>query len=283
MRFAYRKEFATEPIADALGRRGWEIVATDHPGELVNQGEADIALTPSLEYAHAIGVVDYALVPGLAITTRGFAGLMRLAFNKGLISFGSMAVKDPTAAEIAIARIVLSEKHDIVPKIVKVAPDASIADMLAVADCALVVGDEAIFAASSHTSALDLTDEWEDAVEAPLPYMVAWGRVAMVAQGALDDLTAARDEGVLTLADRAALHPQSAQANAFYQRYLRGEIDYTMGEPEFQALDALYRYAFYHLHIPDIPAIKLLPDGEPATTPTRPDGGGKAPGGPSAQ
>jgi hypothetical protein len=109
-----------------------------------------------------------------------------------------------------------------------------------------------------------MSDEWEDLTESPFPYMLAWGRVGEVPQGAIDDLLAARDEGVLTLADYAAHHPRAALATAFYQRYLRGSIQYTFEEAWVPALETFFRYAFYYSAISDIPAIKYLPDGEPA-------------------
>ncbi|MBS1911724.1 MAG: hypothetical protein JST22_07045 [Bacteroidetes bacterium] len=262
MRFAYRKEFVTEPLAEALRARGWETVADDRPDVLLGQGRADVVLTPPLDYANAIGVIEMALVPGVAITTSGFAGLIKLMFNKGLAGFSTMAARDPHAAETIVAVMLLSEKHDLEPKVIQVAPDASLGEMLAVADCALLTGDDALFDTSGSTSLLDLTDEWEDTVEAPLPYMIAWGRMGAVPQVALEELRAARDEAVLMLPGMAAHHEHAAAANAFYQRYLRGEIVYTLGPVEVAALDAYYRYAFYYSVIPDIPALKFLPDGE---------------------
>jgi predicted solute-binding protein len=267
--FAYRKEFATEPLAAALARRGWDPMATDDPAAELVAGSADVALTPVLDYGRAAGVVDYALVPGISITTRGFAGLIKLVFNKGLVGFTSIAVKEPASSETLVARMVLAEKHDIEPKLVKVPAEATIEEMLAVADCALAVGDDAIFRTGGFTSLLDLTDEWGDAVEAPLPYMIAWGHVGTLTPERLADFTSARDEAVLTFADRVAMHPESAAANAFYQRYLRGEIDYALGNGEVAALEAFYRYAFYYSAIVDIPAIKFLPDGAPADLPAR--------------
>jgi predicted solute-binding protein len=267
MKFAYRKEFATESLAEALRRRGWETITTEHPEELLSRGVADIAFTSPLRFAQAIGSVDHAIVPGISITTRGFAGLLKLVFNKGLVSFESVAIKNPTGAEAVIAMMILAEKHDIEPRVVPVAADASLDAMLAAADCALLVGDDAIFNSGGSSSLLDLTDEWEDVVEAPLPYMIAWGRVGAVPQAAIDELAAARDEAVLLLADAAAQHANAAAANTFYQRYLRGEISYTLNESEIAALDAFFRYAFYYSAITDIPTIKLLPDGELANFP----------------
>lgn len=274
MRFAYRKEFATEPIAEALRRRGWETVATDRPEAGLLDDGADIIMAPALEYGRSLGLVDYALVPGFGIVTGGFAGLLKLVFNRRLVNFSSLAVKDRQGAETSIARMVLVEKHDIDPRIVTVAPDATLEEMLARTDAALLVGDDAIFNAGSSTSLLDLSDEWEDTVEEPLPYMLAWGRIGAVPASAIAELLAARDEAVLMLADRAALHPMSNEANIFYQHYLRGEITYTLGEAGLAAVDAFFRYAFYYSVVADMPALKLLPDGEPAVVPSRPEKSG---------
>lgn len=270
MRFAYRKEFATGPLASALERRGWRVIPAERPGEMVLDGGADIALTPPIEYAQFLGVVDYALVPGLAIMTNGFAGLLRLVFNKGLVSIDTLAVKKPESSEALVASVVLAEKYDLEPTLKRVPEESGFEEMIAGADAALLVGDDAIFQASAHRSLLDLTDEWEDITETGLPYMIAWGRVDEVPQSALDELLEARDEAVLMLADAASRHPRPQEANAFYQRYLLGNIRYTLEERDIAALDTFYRYAFYRLAVQDIPSLKYLPHGEPAATPAKP-------------
>lgn len=251
----------------------------DRPEEALIDGSADIVLAPALEYARALGLIDYALVPGIGITTRGFAGLLKLLFNKGLVGFSSLAVRRADAAETLVARMILVEKHDIDPKIVQLGEEATLETMLASADSALLAGDDAIFNAGTSTSLLDLSDEWEDAMESPLPYMLAWGRIGAVPRQAIDEMQAARDEAVLLFADRAAQHPLSREANVFYQHYLRGAISYTFGEQELAAVDSFFRYAFYYSVVSDIPTLKFLPDGELAGTPAPPQGPGTA-GGP---
>lgn len=270
MRFAYRKEFATEPLAMALVRRGWEAIAVEYPGESIMTGTAEIALTTPIEYAQHLGAIDYALVPGVAIMTTGFAGLLRVAFKKGLVSIDTLAVKKPMSSEALVARVVLSEKYDLEPRLVAMPERATLEEMIASADAALLIGDDAVFEMKGVRSILDLTDEWEDVTEMPLPYMVAWGRVDHIPEIALEELRQARDEAVLTLADYAAQHPLPNEANAFYQHYLLGDIRYTLEEPDIVALDTFYRYAFYRLAVTDIPALKYLPSGEPAGTPVRP-------------
>lgn len=271
MKFAYTEEFATEVLASALRGRGWEVLAHDHPEDLLANGEVDIVMTSPLDYAGLLGgVVDYALVPGLAIVTEGFAGLMKLAFNPGLADIGTLAIKRTGSYESTIAGIVLAEKHDITPKRVVAPVDSSLDDMLRLADAALVAGDDAVFDLSGRRSLLDLTDEWGDITETPLPYRVAWGRIGGVPQEALDDLRAARDEAVLLLPDHAARSRNPDAAHDFYQHYLRGEVRYELTDSDLAALDTCYRFLFYHGAIQDIPALKYLPDGAPAGAPPPP-------------
>ena len=269
IRFAYRKEFATEPLAIALARRGWMVSAVDDPAASLLEGSVDVVLTPSMDYARNVGVVEYAMVPGVGIVTSGFAGLLKLVFNRGLTDFATIATKDVASSDAMIARIVLSEKHDIEPKLVK-ARATTLEEMLATADAALLYGDDAVFDLSGNASLLDITDEWEDMTGSTLPYMVAWGRVGEIGEDVIADLAAARDEAVLMLADFAATHEHALEASVFYESYLKGSIRYSLDEQDLVGLDALYRFAFYYTLISDVPSIKYLPDGEPANIPEPP-------------
>jgi predicted solute-binding protein len=268
-RFAYRKEFATEPIARALQQRGWAVDEYDDPAKALLERSADLVLTPSLDYARSIGVVDFALVPGVAIVTSGFAGLLKLIFKPGLSEFTTVATRDVASSDTMIARIVLSEKHDMEPRFIA-APNESVDEMLQHADAALLYGDDAIFDQSGSTSYLDLTDEWEDLSETPLPYMLAWGRVGEVDEVMLAEFAAARDAAVLTIADFAARHQHPSEANAFYERYLKGGVRYSLEDNDLVGLDAMHRFAFYYALVSDVASIKYLPDGEPADIPEPP-------------
>lgn len=269
MRFAYRKEFATEPLARILQQRGWIVIERDDPAQALLEHAADIVLTPALDYARNVGVVDYALVPGVGIVTSGFAGIFKLIFKPGLIDFATVATRDVGSSDTMVARIVLSEKHDIEPKFIA-SNGEPVAELLARADAVFLSGDDAIFDPSGSSSYLDMSDEWEDLSETSLPYMIAWGRVGDVGADAIAEFAAARDAAVLTIADAAARHPHSADANAFYEHYLKGSIRYTLEDDDLVGLDALFRYAFYYTLVSDVASIKYLPDGEPANIPEPP-------------
>lgn len=269
MRLIYTQEFLTQPIAEALLRRGWEAVPSSDPGADLVAGKGDLVIAPALDYGRHLGMVDYSLVPGFGILAGGFAGIVKIVFRAGLETISTIAVKNAKDASAIVAGMLLTEKHGIEPRFVETSADADLAVMLDAADCALLSGDDAIFAPPSLTNLLDLADEWEDTTEQFLPYMLAWGRTGMVPQAALDEFLAARDEGVLTMADRATQHPHPQEANALYQRYLRGDIRFALQPDEAGAvLDPLFHYAFYHGVIADIPSVKFLPGELPEETQT---------------
>ncbi len=268
MRLRYTKEFLIDPIVDVLARRGWDVAPSANPGQELMEGRADLVIGSALDYGRFLGVVDYSLVPDFGILLRGFASVLKIVFNTGLGTISTLAVRDAQSTAALMATIILVEKHGIEPRLVEVAEDADIAVMLEVADGALLAGDDAVFAPSTLTNALDLADEWEDITEQPLPYVLAWGKTGKIPQTTLDELLNAREEAVLTLADRTATHKQGNEAAAFYQRYLRGDILYTLPTEEAtDVLTPLFHYAFYHGIINDIPSIKYLP-GEDSQTAT---------------
>ena len=268
MILAYTPQFALEPLLATLRQQGWKLHPTNEPEEMLLADTADIVITSPLEYASTLGVVDYALVPQFGVFTGGFAGMLNLMFNQRLTSINSVAVHQPHGFAALIARIVLLEKHNLAPRLIPVPANSTVDQMLAVADAALVAGDNAIFDDSGKRSMFDLSDEWEDMAETMLPCLVAWGRLGKCTEQQLQGFAAAAHQAGLAIPDAAANSANPRLAGRFHGRYLRGDIRYGLREKEdLPALTALYRYLFYHGMIQDMPALKYLPDGAPAGQP----------------
>ena len=77
----------------------------------------------------------------------------------------------------------------------------------------------------------------------------------------------ARDEAGLALSEHATSHAHPDAAQQIYQSYLRGDIRYTLTQDDYDALNTFFYHSFYRTVVPDIPTIKLLPDGEPPALP----------------
>lgn len=267
MILGYTPQFALEPLVAALQRQGWTLHPTNEPEEMLLADTADVVITSPLEYASSLGVVDYALVPEFGIMTGGFAGLLSLMFKQGLTSINTVAVKQPHGFAALVTKIILLEKYDIEPRCIPLPADSTLDQMVAAADAALLAGDDVIFDASGTRSMFDLSDEWEDMAETMLPYLVAWGRVGRLTQEQLQGFAAAAQEAGLAIPDAAARSVHPTLAGRFHQRYLRGDVRYGLREDDLPGLTTLYRYLFYHGMIQDMPALKYLPNGEPAGTP----------------
>lgn len=267
---AYSPQFALQPVVAALQQQGWTLRPTTEPEEMLLADTADVVITSPLEYASSLGLVDYALVPQFGIMTGGFAGMLKLIFNQGLTSINTIAVKQPHGFAALVARIVLLEKHDIAPRLITLPADASVPQMLAAADAALLAGDDAMFDESGIRAMFDLSDEWEDMAEAFLPYLIAWGRVGKLSDAQLQGFAAAAEQAGLAIPDAAAQSANPTLAGRFHERYLRGDVRYGLRQEDLPALNTLYRYLFYHGMVQDMPALKYLPDGQPAGPPPTP-------------
>ena len=264
MRLLYTPELLTEPIAEELRRKGWDTAPSDDPGAELAVGKADLVIAPALDYGRYLGLIDYALVPDFGIITQGMAGLIRIAFGPGRENLSSIAVNRIKDAATILAGIMLIEKHGIEPSFVEFEKEADLPVMLEAADGALLSGDRAIRSLTSHPMALDLSDEWEDMTETPLPYMLAWGRIGHVPEESLKEFLEARDKMTLTFPDRIAQEEENSGLQLIYEKYLEGTIRFTLKREEANDILApLFHYSFYHGIIQDIPTIKFL-DEEPS-------------------
>ncbi|MCB0711972.1 MAG: hypothetical protein KDD67_06550 [Ignavibacteriae bacterium] len=259
MRLVYTSELLTEPIAEELRRKGWETIASENPGADVVAGKAEVAIGSALDYSRHLGLTDYALVPDFGIITYGIAGLIRITFPPGRESLSSIAVHSLNSASTILAGILLIEKHGIEPNFVEVSEDADLQVMFEAADGAVLSGDSAINSLPHHSMALDLSDEWEDLTDAPLPYTLAWGRTGHVPSESIDELLKARDQMVLTFPDRIAQSESPEGLQLIYERYLSGSIQFSLPREEASnILTPLFHYPFYHGIISDIPTVKFL-------------------------
>lgn len=265
MIFSYHSDFVSDLLADALRERGWSVrslgpsAESDAGALLLETAGADIVLSSPLEYARAVGVIDHALVPGVAITTRGLAGLIRLLFIQGREDIQQVVTRRGHPCETLACSIALTEKYDIEPSFIDVDPDMSLGQMLARGDAVLLTGDDAILDVGERRSFLDISDEWEDLFEVGLPYRIAWGPIGRVDQRMIDTLIEARDAAMARLAAPPPGQPD-LRASALHKAFRRGDISCELGDEEIRGLETFFRYAYYHGAIPDIPAIKFLSD-----------------------
>lgn len=237
----------TRPLVHGLAAAGVD-VRYDLPSRLADQlasGLLDVALIPSIEVFRG----GHSVVSNACIGCHGPVMSVKLFFRKAPGKISTLAVDEGSRTSAALARILLAERHGVMPAVETLPIGSGLADTTA--DAVLLIGDRAIGSSGSTDRAAgcfqviwDLGDEWCRWTGLPFVFAV-WAARAGVETGLLEPLLArARDSGIANLAAIAA-----AEAGAHgltvpqCLSYLRDNLHYKLESGERAALALFRRYA----------------------------------------
>jgi chorismate dehydratase len=219
---------------------------------LLHERRIDVGLIPSIEYLR--GPRPYLFVPGPAVTSRGPVASVAIYTRVEPTDIRTIAMDTSSRTSVALATVLTRRAFDVSPEAVSMAPDLDA--MLARADAALIIGDNALFlnpqsepesAIRNPQSAirkLDLGDLWTQSTGLPFVYAVWAGWLDALSQEQVHLLQRARDEGVANAGEVArAYYPDDPVRQAVAGRYLRDNIQYTLGADEVEGLRRFFVYA----------------------------------------
>jgi predicted solute-binding protein len=219
--------------------------------EMLHRRDVDLAVIPSIEYAFG----DYAIVPGMAIGSRGAVGSVLLFHTVPVERIGSVALDTSSRTSVALARILLRARLGRDPQYVGRPP--SVKAMLEAADAALVIGDPALYHEGGE-SRIDLGEEWTSSTGLPFVYAFWAGRPGAVSVEHVAALEAALEGGLSSLSAIASTYNGvGAGRAALGEAYLRDRIAYALGEREQQGLLEFYRRAHGLGLIPRVPELRF--------------------------
>ncbi len=239
------------PLVYGLERQPRFDLRYDIPSEcarLLHAREIDVGLIPSIEYLR--GPSAYAFVPGPAVTSRGPVASVAIYTRVEPRDIRSIAMDTSSRTSVALAAVLLRRRFGVVPEAVPMAAD--LPAMLARADAALIIGDNALFldpqSASRHQPStiakIDLGELWTDTTGLPFVYAVWAGWTDALSPEDVGLLQRARDEGVAGADEVArAYYPGDPARQAVAKRYLRDNIRYVLGPEELEGLRRFYQYA----------------------------------------
>ena len=211
---------------------------------LLHDGAIDIGLIPSIEYLRG---GPYAIVPDLAIASRGPVASVLLFTSRPIRDVRSIAMDVSSRTSVALVRVLCAQLFKINPKIEPAGPD--LPQMLGRCDAALIIGDNALFQPPNveHTlpvEVIDLGKAWTELTGLPFVYAFWAGRPGMLEPGDVEALQRARDAGVAASDDVACAYLRDMPARQVLgMRYLRENIKYHLGAEEQAGLELFYRYA----------------------------------------
>jgi chorismate dehydratase len=217
----------------------------------LHRGEVDLGLVPSIEYAFG----RYAIVPGVAIASRGPVRSVRLFHRGPFDGIRRVALDTSSRASAGLVRVLLHARLGRDPEYVPMAPGLDA--MLTAADAALLIGDPALDL-DSDVPALDLGEEWTRLTGLPFVYAFWSGPEGAVDAAGVARLQQALAAGLASLPEIARRQSQGDAARAAkYEAYLRESISYALGEDERAGLLEFYRRAHAIGLIPAVPELRF--------------------------
>ena len=241
------------PLVDGLDESPRFDLRFDLPArcaDLLHGGEIDLGLIPSIEYLRGPEGREYAIVPDLAIASRGPVASVALFTSRPIADVRSIALDTSSRTSVALVRVLCARLFGIAPSLDGRGPD--LVEMLAHADAALVIGDNALLldpvaaAAASHLAAIekiDLGSAWTTLTGLPFVYAFWAGPAGALSAADVVALQEARDRGLERSDAIAGAYFSRPDEQAVGAAYLRDNIKYSLGSDEQAALERFYAYA----------------------------------------
>jgi chorismate dehydratase len=219
--------------------------------ERLHAGEVDLGMIPSIEYARG----DYAVVPGVAIASRGPVRSVRLLLRRPIEHVRRVALDRSSRTSQALLKVLLRERMGRDPEYVQMPPDPG--SMLASADAALLIGDPALYL-DVPGEPIDLGEEWTRITGLPFVYAFWAGPLGVVGPDGVRRLQDALGQGVRAVQRiAAAYNGLGAGKAARSEAYLRENIVYRLGTEEQAGLREFYRRASLLGLIPRQPELRF--------------------------
>ncbi len=220
--------------------------------EKLLQGELEMALVPSIEYAKSKG--SWKIVPDVCIASQGAAQTPALFFNREMRTIERVAVDalHPTAE--MLLKIVLREKYELEPELLPMSADLK--EMLSRADAALISGERALEWQEEFPAFIDLGEEWADLTGLPFVHAFWAGHELSLTETEADAVKqscAIGKENIDKICRAFAV--SHARDEQVYKQFLTENRYFEFGSREKESLTEFFHYAFYLgfiEHIPDL-------------------------------
>ncbi len=161
-----------EPLVYGLQNEAGFRLERDLPSrvaERLHAGEVDLGMIPSIEYAFG----DYAIVPGVAIGSRGPVRSVNLFHPGPVEAIRRVALDTSSRTSLALVKVLLHQRLGRDPEYLPMPP--SLPDMLKAADAALLIGDPSFYF-EGEIPRLDLGEEWARVTGLPRGRGARWRR-----------------------------------------------------------------------------------------------------------
>ena len=241
-------------------RHNLAIEYTDLAGSarLLRDGITDLGILSAIELARIKEGLQ--VIPGMAVSTHGTAGLAQLFFKRGLKDISRVAVRNTANTSLILLKILMREKYASNPEYIFL--DADLEQMLYRADAALIIGRDAVNLGLRYQNHLDLGEEWYDLTGLPFVFSFYAGRKFILGK---DDIEPIRQSFNLGTRNIEKICKEYAEIDnvvwSTYHDFISKIIKYQFSELDHDGLNEFYNYAFFFGYIDQIPDVNFLNSG----------------------
>ena len=206
--------------------------------ELLAAGGIDLGMVPSIAYLDRPGD---RIVPGVCIGSDGPVASVALFTRSPIHRVARIALDTSSRTSAALVRILAARRFGINPTYVSAAPD--LPAMLAVADAALVIGDQALFVDHRAHGAdkIDLGEVWSEMTGLPFVWAFWAGRPDAASPAIVRLLQQAAESGMAHTHEIAADYCRGVPERIpLAEQYLREHLAFRLTPRALQGLETYY-------------------------------------------
>lgn len=224
----------------------YELLMNDAPArsaELLAEKSVDVALVPVIEFQR---IADVLLVPHVCVGARERVRSVCLVTRElDLRDVKSVALDVSSRTSVALARIIFQEFYGFAP--VYRAAKPNLPEMLAAADCALLIGDPALGVDRAKYRKFDLAEIWKKHTGFGFVFAMWMTNAEKIEVANAIDFAAARDEGLRHLDEIVANYrTEISLSYEDFKRYLSEDISYEIDESMRKGLELYFELASKH-------------------------------------
>lgn len=230
----------TEHAEGVCERLGWKLVRVPEAkaADMLLKYSADLALITPLGYALGVGRVDYRVIQGACVMLNNYTNVAGIDFREGAEDVKTCASKSPEDFLCVIGRIVLAEKLEL--ELGPLQPSSAAPP----ADCNID------YVSAKRVPALDVTEEWWDLTERPLPLAFWTCRIEADLDHVQEAVELMRKPDLVPIIINEPVDSETLPR--------QGSVTYTWDEDTETSITAACEMLFFHQYIPEIPAVKIL-------------------------
>lgn len=227
-------------------RGKYEVILDNAPArsaELLRQKRVDAALVPIIEYQR---IENVSLIPNVCVGAQErVRSVCLVTKSEDLREVKSVALDISSRTSVALTKIIFREFFNSEPIYKTAKPDLT--EMLADADCALLIGDPSLTIDETKFRKFDLAETWKKFTGFGFVFAMWMANREKVSIAQTIDFAAARDEGLNHLDEIVSNYEaQIPLQREDFKKYLSQNISYSVSENMQKGLELYFRLAHKH-------------------------------------